>query len=73
MKAIALGAHGVLAGRATLWGAAVGGQAGASKALDIMKNELLTAMSNVGANKLSDLGPQLFARPGSNSAPFGGA
>lgn len=72
MKAVALGAKGVLAGRATLYGAAVAGEDGALKALNIMKHELLTAMSNVGANKLSDLGPQLFALPGSNSAKFPG-
>ena len=70
MKAVALGAKGVLAGRATLYGAAVAGEAGAAKALAIMKHELLTAMANVGANTLADLGPQLFAQPGSNSARF---
>ncbi len=61
IKAIALGADGVLAGRATLYGAAVAGQDGAAKALAIIRHELLTAMANIGVNKISDIGPHLLA------------
>lgn len=61
VKAMCLGANGVLAGRATLYGAAVAGQDGAAKALSILKHELLTAMANIGVNNLSELGPHLLA------------
>jgi (S)-mandelate dehydrogenase len=39
VKALALGAKAVLPGRATLYGTAVGGEAGALKAISILKNE----------------------------------
>ena len=39
VKALALGAKAVLTGRATLYGTAAGGEAGALKAINILKNE----------------------------------
>ncbi len=52
-KALALGADGVLSGRATLYGVTVGGQAGAFKAINLLRGELdktmaLTGCSTVG-------------------------
>ena len=72
VKALSLGAKAVLAGRNTLWGVAVAGEAGAAKALGIIRSELLTAMSNIGVNTLAELGPHLFELPGSNSSRFRG-
>jgi isopentenyl diphosphate isomerase/L-lactate dehydrogenase-like FMN-dependent dehydrogenase len=62
-KAIALGARGVMAGRPTLYGAAVAGEAGAAKALAILKHELLTTMANLGVRSLAELGPDRLVRP----------
>jgi (S)-mandelate dehydrogenase len=48
-KALALGAHGVLLGRATLYGAVAAGEAGARRALDILQDELLRTQRLCGA------------------------
>jgi isopentenyl diphosphate isomerase/L-lactate dehydrogenase-like FMN-dependent dehydrogenase len=72
VKALSLGAKAVLCGRNTLWGVAVAGEAGASKALTIMRNETLTAMANIGVNTLADLGPHLFEMPGANTSRLRG-
>jgi (S)-mandelate dehydrogenase len=61
---LALGASGVLIGRATLYGVAVAGEAGASRVIDLLRNELSTVMGMLGAPTLADLrrhGP--FAAP----------
>jgi (S)-mandelate dehydrogenase len=54
-KALALGAHGVLLGRATLYGAIAQGEAGAQRALDILRDELQRTLQLCGAQRLSDL------------------
>lgn len=54
-KACALGADGVLLGRATLFGVAVGGQAGAARALGLLEQELRLALGLVGCPTLSEL------------------
>jgi isopentenyl diphosphate isomerase/L-lactate dehydrogenase-like FMN-dependent dehydrogenase len=48
VKALALGAHGVMAGRAPLYGLAVGGEAGATRALDLIRGELRQTMGYTG-------------------------
>ena len=48
VKCLALGAKIALTGRATLYGVGAGGQAGAGKALAILKDELRRTMSYVG-------------------------
>ncbi|MFC5497306.1 alpha-hydroxy acid oxidase [Caenimonas terrae] len=48
-KALALGATAVLLGRATLFGVAAGGAAGAMKALDILRDEFLRTLQLCGA------------------------
>ncbi|MDB6145511.1 MAG: alpha-hydroxy-acid oxidizing enzyme [Pseudomonas sp.] len=55
LKACALGADGVLLGRATLYGVAAGGQAGAGHALDLLAQELRLALSLLGQPDLSRL------------------
>lgn len=55
VKALAIGARAVLIGRATLYGCAAGGQAGARHAIDLLANEIDVAMAMVGVNRLDDL------------------
>lgn len=73
-KALALGAKGVLTGRATLYGTSVGGQAGAAKAIDVIRKELDTTMVYCGCNTVEEITPDiLFAPRGANSiASFAG-
>ena len=47
-KALAMGAQGVLLGRATLYGVAAAGEDGASRALTILKDELIRTMQLCG-------------------------
>lgn len=55
VKCIALGADMVLAGRATLYGTAAGGEAGAAKAIDILKGEMKRTMAYIGTQRISDI------------------
>lgn len=64
VKALALGANCVLAGRPTLYGIAMAGQAGADKALAILKMEFEKTMAYVGCRNLAELTPDIFARAG---------
>jgi (S)-mandelate dehydrogenase len=52
VKARALGAQAVLVGRATLYGACAAGEAGARRALEILKSELERSMKLCGAPNL---------------------
>ena len=55
IKALARGAKAVLVGRATLYGTAVVGQAGAERALAILREEIDRMMALVGARSVSEL------------------
>jgi len=55
LKALAIGAHAVLVGRATLYGAAAAGEAGARHALALLANEIDMAMAMLGITKLDQL------------------
>jgi len=55
-KAVALGADVVLLGRATLYGVAAGGEAGASHALQILRDELDRVLALIGCPNVSELG-----------------
>lgn len=55
LKACALGADAVLLGRSTLYGVAIGGQAGAGHALDLLAQELRLALSLLGTPDLKQL------------------
>lgn len=59
-KAVALGAKCVLTGRATLYGTAVGGEAGASKAVGIIKTELDKTMAYTGCNGIDEITTDIF-------------
>ena len=64
LKARALGAQAVALGRATLYGAAAGGEAGARQALAILASELERAMQLAGVSRLSEAKADLIADRG---------
>lgn len=55
LKAMAIGAHATLIGRATLYGAAAGGKPGAARALEILAEEISTSMAMLGVNSMNEL------------------
>ncbi|MGA3006169.1 MAG: alpha-hydroxy acid oxidase [Acetobacteraceae bacterium] len=60
VKAMALGAKCVLTGRATLYGTAVGGEAGASKAINIIRTEMDKTMAYTGCNRVDEITTDIF-------------
>jgi isopentenyl diphosphate isomerase/L-lactate dehydrogenase-like FMN-dependent dehydrogenase len=62
VKALALGAKAVLAGRAPLWGLTVGGEDGARRVLELFRAEVLNALQLVGAVSPADVGRDRVAR-----------
>ncbi len=56
-KALALGANAVAIGRPYIWGLASFGQEGVEKVLDILCNELLTAMRQAGTRNIAEITP----------------
>ena len=60
LKALALGAHGVLVGRAALYGLAAGGEAGVSHALNILRMEMERAMTLLGCRTIGEVGRHLL-------------
>lgn len=61
LKALALGARGVLAGRPALYGVAAAGMDGALHALGLLQSELDRTMALSGCTSLADIGPDLIA------------
>ncbi len=60
MKALARGARAVLLGRPVLWGLAVGGEQGASQALDIIRDEFDVAMALCGVKEIKEIDASLL-------------
>jgi (S)-mandelate dehydrogenase len=60
VKALALGAKCVLTGRATLYGTAAGGQAGASKAVGFIQTEMEKTMAYTGCNGVDEISTDIF-------------
>jgi (S)-mandelate dehydrogenase len=66
VKCLALGARGVLTGRATLYGVGAGGESGASKALSILKSEMRRTMAYVGCQRVEQISDDIvWRRPAS--------
>jgi L-lactate dehydrogenase (cytochrome)/(S)-mandelate dehydrogenase len=60
---LCLGAKFVFVGRATLYGVAAGGEAGARRALDILREEVDMTLALIGCPNVAELGPDfLFDR-----------
>ncbi len=62
IKALALGAKAVLIGRATLYGTAVAGEAGAARAIEIYRDEIDRLMALIGCPDLGALDAGYLAR-----------
>lgn len=63
VKALALGARGVLAGRAPLYGLACGGEQGALSVLQLLAQETERTMTLLGATRAAELGLRHVGRP----------
>src|SRR5258706_830030 len=61
VKALALGAEGVMLGRATLYGACAAGEAGAARSLEILRGELVGAMQPSGVRSVGRIRAGLIA------------
>jgi len=63
VKALALGAKAVLVGRATLYGTAIGGEAGAARAIEIYRDEIDRLLALIGCPGVAHLGREYLASP----------
>jgi L-lactate dehydrogenase (cytochrome) len=61
-RMLALGAHGVLIGRAFIYALATQGQAGVERLLAIMEKDLRTNMVLTGVQSVREIGPHLLAK-----------
>ena len=68
VKALALGADMVFVGRATLFGATAGGEAGALHALNLLASEVGRTLALLGCNSVEELGPQYLRFDGTAHA-----
>jgi glycolate oxidase len=62
LKAIALGAHAVAIGKLQGWGLAAAGQAGLVRVLEILKEEIVTAMALLGITHVNQLDPNCLRK-----------
>ena len=63
VKALALGADFVFTGRATLYGAAAGGEAGVARALELLRSETDRVMALIGCNSVVELDHKYLSLP----------
>ncbi len=63
VKAHALGADMVFVGRAPLYGAAAGGEAGVARAIEILKSEIDRVMALLGCRTVDELSPACLRLP----------
>lgn len=68
-KALALGAKGVMVGRAPLWGVAAAGEPGAALALEILREELERVLGLLGCPSVAALSPALIRNAGTAPEP----
>jgi len=59
-KALALGAHGGMIGKSFLFALAAGGQAGVTRALEIIRDELRVTLALTGTGDVASCGPQML-------------
>jgi 4-hydroxymandelate oxidase len=64
VKALALGARAVLAGRPFLWGLAVGGEAGVAHVLELLRAEIALAMTLCGCAGVEEISQSLLVGVG---------
>ncbi|HEU4536030.1 MAG TPA: alpha-hydroxy acid oxidase [Polyangiaceae bacterium] len=63
LRALALGARGVLVGRPVLWGLAAAGEAGVRRVLELLRGELELALALAGAPHAARVDPTIVAPP----------
>ncbi len=63
LKAVALGASGTMIGRAFLYGLGAMGEAGVTRALEILRAELDVTMALCGITQVAQAGPAILQRP----------
>ena len=68
LKAWALGARGTYIGRAMVWGLGAMGEAGVTRALEIIRNELDLTMAFCGKTRLADVDRGILLAPGNGAA-----
>ncbi|HEY7467774.1 MAG TPA: alpha-hydroxy acid oxidase [Dehalococcoidia bacterium] len=61
LKAIAMGAKAVAIGRLQGWGLAAAGKEGVVRVLEILENEIISAMGLLGVTSIDQLGPEYLA------------
>jgi L-lactate dehydrogenase (cytochrome) len=61
LRALALGAHACLIGRAYVYGLGAGGQAGVTKAIEILRKELDVAMALTGTTSVNHVGREVIS------------
>jgi L-lactate dehydrogenase (cytochrome) len=62
MRALALGAHACMSGRAYIYGLGAGGQAGVARAIEIIRNELDITMALTGINSITEIDRRVIAQ-----------
>jgi L-lactate dehydrogenase (cytochrome) len=62
IRAVALGARGVLLGRAWAWALAAGGEQAVVDLLAVIQREIANSMALMGVNRVSEIGPELVER-----------
>jgi L-lactate dehydrogenase (cytochrome) len=63
MRALALGARSCMIGRSYIFGLGAGGQAGVTRAIEIIRNELDVTMALCGVNRVGEIGRQVIVPP----------
>jgi L-lactate dehydrogenase (cytochrome) len=61
-KALALGARGTLIGKSYIFALAAAGEAGVSRAIEILRNELRVTLALTGTSNLREVGPHILRR-----------
>jgi isopentenyl diphosphate isomerase/L-lactate dehydrogenase-like FMN-dependent dehydrogenase len=68
LKAISIGARGVLIGRAYAYGLGAAGEAGVTRALDILRADMERALALLGCESIAELNPSYVEIPASWNA-----
>jgi L-lactate dehydrogenase (cytochrome) len=63
VRMLALGADGVLLGRAWAYALAAAGQRGVAHLLNLLESEMRVAMALTGVTRIGEIGPDVLARP----------
>jgi isopentenyl diphosphate isomerase/L-lactate dehydrogenase-like FMN-dependent dehydrogenase len=63
VKGLALGAHAVLIGRAMLYGTALGGEAGGTRAIEFYREEIDRVLALLGCTDVAALSPEYMVMP----------